>query len=88
MLKLLVFAVHDSKAEAYMQPFFCATRGVAMRGFADEVKRADSNIGQHPADYTLFHVGDFDSERGMFTQIVPVSLGNGVEFLEPLAVAK
>lgn len=81
-MKQQVFSVFDSKAETFNTPFFMAAKGQALRGFQDEVNRKDSEIGKHPEDYTLFHIGEVDLETGLITPLTtPNSLGLGVEFV-------
>ena len=60
------FSVRDAKTEAFMQPFFCVTKGIALRSFGDEVQRSGSEFAKHPEDYSLFYVGDFDDALGAF----------------------
>ena len=78
----MLFTVYDSKAEAYLQPFFVGSRGIAIRAFKDCINSRDHQFGKHPEDYTLFYIGEFtDSDCG-FDLVTPISLGNGVEFIE------
>jgi len=78
-MKYKVYAVHDTKAEAYMMPFFMTTEGQAVRGFADAVNNPETPFGQHPYDYTLFHIGEYSDAKGELIPCTPRSLGNGVE---------
>lgn len=80
----LCFTVYDSKAETYMPPFFVPSKGLAIRAFEDCVNSDDHHFGKHPADYTLFSVGEFDTDNGVFEPCGKISIGNGVEFLNPL----
>ncbi len=81
-MKLLAFSVHDSKVEAFVKPFFDVTRGSAIRAFSDAVNEEDSAFHRHAEDYTLFHVGSFDQELGVFEVFsAPVSLGNALTFM-------
>lgn len=79
-MKLLAFSVHDSKAEAFVKPFFDVTRGSAIRNFTDAVNEEGSQFNRHGEDYTLYHVGEFDQEMGHFVPMEPVSLGNAMVF--------
>lgn len=79
-MKLLAFSVHDSKAEAFLQPFFDQARGSAIRSFIDAVNEEGHQFNRHADDYTLFEVGVFDQEMGKFEKKEPVSLGNAVSF--------
>lgn len=57
---LQIFAVYDSKADAYLQPFFMPSKGQAMRSFQDLSNEPKTQFNKHPEDFTLFHIGEFD----------------------------
>lgn len=77
-----MFAVYDTKAEAYLLPFFCQTKGQALRSFDDAVNSQDHQFNRHAKDYTLFHLGSYDEQTG---EIVPfakaMALVNALEVL-------
>lgn len=78
-----IFSVYDSKAEAYMQPFFMAAKGAAIRAFSDLVNDPQHTFGKHPADYTLFELGSYEDCTSEFKiHPTPCSLGVGVEFVK------
>lgn len=64
-----VCAVRDSAMEAFLRPFFVPTTNMAARSFVDEVNRnaEDNAMYKHPDDYTLYCLGEFDEETGIFT---------------------
>lgn len=68
MSKLCVVAVFDSAAMAFMNPFYVAARGQAVRSFKDEVNRsADGNVmNRHASDFSLMLLGEFDPNNGRF----------------------
>lgn len=80
----LIFTVHDVKAETFMPPFFVPSKGLAIRAFEDCINSDDHHFGKHPADYTLFSLGSFDTDTGTFDFTEKKSIGNGVEFVNPL----
>ncbi len=84
MNQQLCYTVYDSKAETFMPPFFVPSKGLAIRAFEDCVNSDDHHFGKHPADYTLFSLGSFDTDAGQFVHSEKQSIGNGVEFLNPL----
>jgi len=59
-----MFSVFDSKAAAYLEPFFAPTRGVAMRSFQAACQDHGHNFHKYAEDYTLFHLGEFDEFSG------------------------
>ncbi|QXP07983.1 MAG: nonstructural protein [Arizlama microvirus] len=64
---LQCYCVFDSAVGAYMRPMYMVSKGQAIRAFTDEVNRkADDNpMWQHPEDYQLFSVGEWDDSTGM-----------------------
>lgn len=80
---LKIFTTYDSKAKAFMAPFYMHEEGMATRIFQQAVTDETHQFGKAPQDYTLFHVGQFDDSNATFTTQAPISLGNGVEFLSP-----
>lgn len=79
-----IFTFHDSKAQAYLPPFFLHQDGMALRTFSDLVAEKEHPFARHPEDYTLFKIGEFDDSTGKITVITPISLANGVELLKPV----
>lgn len=69
MSKRCVLAVFDSAVQAFGQPFFVPAIGAGVRSFVDEVNRAapDNQLANHPEDFELHYVADFDDESGAFT---------------------
>lgn len=78
----LVFGVRDTKAQAFMQPFFSNSVGAAIRAFGDAIADEKSPLGKHPADYILYQLGTFDDEGGRFepSEIIKL-LANGADFV-------
>lgn len=76
---LKVFSIYDEKAEAYMQPFFLPKTGMAIRTITNCVNDPKHQFCAHPADYTLFLLGEFDDSSGQYHEMKK-PLGNLVEF--------
>lgn len=57
---LKMYAIYDSKALAFLPPFFMHNDSVAKRIFQDTVLDPASQFHKHPEDYTLFCVGTFE----------------------------
>lgn len=75
-----IFSVYDSKAEAYLRPFFDLAPGAAKRVFANEVNNPQSSFCQHAADFTLFEIGQWDERSGKIEGQTKINHGNGIEF--------
>jgi len=76
----LMFTIHDEKAGAYLPPFFLPNAEMAKRTFSDCINDKKHAFGQHPEDYTLFHLGAFDNITAETILIEQHSLGNGINF--------
>lgn len=80
-MKIKMYAIYDSAAGAYLQPFFFHQDGLALRAISDCVADPSHNFAKHPDDYTLFYIGEFDDQTGDIVPAVPAeSLGNLIEF--------
>jgi len=73
------FSIFDTAAGVYSPPFFQITKGLAIRIFTDTAKDQKNSIGLHPNDYTLFSIGTFDDNTGLFTSLetpIPIIKAN------------
>lgn len=79
-----LFAIHDSKAKAYMKPFTFQSTGEAVRAFETSVREdKDSNLHKYPADFTLVELGTFDIETAEIRTIEkPLILSNAAEYIQ------
>ena len=64
-MTLKAFTVYDSKAEAYLQPFFMQSKGQAIRAFQDLANDETHQFGKYPADFTLFEIGEYDDATAL-----------------------
>lgn len=74
-MKTQVVAVRDSAVGAFGRPIFVPTIGAGARSFSDEVNRAGdaqnpNQMNQHPEDFELWHLAEFDEEHGCFQSVV------------------
>lgn len=80
---LKIFTVYDSKAEAYLQPFYMQSTGQALRSFEDTVNDTNTQFHKHAADFTLFEIGNFDDSTGTFKiSESKTNLGSALEYLK------
>ena len=83
-MKLIICTVKDRAADAYGRPMFVPSTGVAIRSFSDEINRnnADNQLFNHPDDFDLYELGEFDDNSGLFSlheQPKLLSLGKQVK---------
>lgn len=75
------FSVYDSKAEAFIQPFFSPTHATAIRMFSMAANDPAHNFKIHAADYTLFAIGEFDQHTAKVDVYpTPINLGLAITF--------
>lgn len=74
-----IYAIYDSKAMAYLQPFFASGDEVAVRSFERAALNPEHTMHTHPGDFTLFRIGDWSEYDGHIEIQVPVySVINGL----------
>lgn len=81
-MRYIAYAVHDQKADSFMMPFFFPNDNLAIRGFTDAINDKNTPFGKHPADYTLFSIGQYNELKGELVQTDNTPIGNGVEYLK------
>jgi len=80
-MKLRMFAVYDSKVEAFLQPFFMQTRGQAIRSWGEVVNDPQTQFCKFPTDFTLFEIGEYDDAKGVVENCdTKVNLGVAIDF--------
>lgn len=82
-MKMLVYALKDTVAGAASRPLFYESDSVAMRGFKLGVMNQESGnpLGQHPQDFILYRVGEFDDGTMQLVPCDPIKVMTGSEAL-------
>lgn len=71
-----VLSVYDAKAKAFAKPFFNQNLALGVRLFADIANDPDQMVCRNAEDFTLFHLGSWDDNKGTYEQHAkPVNLG-------------
>lgn len=60
-----MYAIYDRKAEMYNRPYYANTDGQAAREVLAAMRDPQVSLSQYPADYSLWHVGQFDDATGI-----------------------
>lgn len=82
-----IFAVFDTKAAAYAQPFFSTSIVTALRAFGDACLDPGTMLAKHPEDFILFHIGSYDDASGFIDPLSPpAQLGNALQFINQKGV--
>lgn len=82
-MKYLVFCCRDRAADVFGSPFQHASRGGAIRAFADSVNAVGDTglIAKHPDDFDLYYLGTFDDSNGMYATGVPEMISVGKDLV-------
>ena len=84
-MRLKIFAVYDAAVGAYLQPFFMQSKGQAIRAWQDTINDPKTQFHAHPSDFTLFELGAYDDEGGIFENLpTKLPLGTALELLTRL----
>lgn len=85
MSTLRLYSLFDQGAQAYLRPFWSDFKVNAQRSFRQLVNQKDNSdnmVANHPDQFTLFELGEFDVRTGVFSQhAIPLTLGNGLEYI-------
>lgn len=82
-MKQKIFAVYDSKAEAFNTPIFAQSTGVAIRSFAQAANDQTHDFARYGGDFSLFELGEFDLASGHITMLkTHINLGLAITFVE------
>lgn len=76
-MKMFIFAILDSKVEAYLLPFFAANAMLALRSFERAAMNPDQTMHTHPEDFTLYQIGEYIEQTAEIVPQDPKSIING-----------
>jgi len=76
-----LYTIHDSKAEFYRPPFVARSKGEAIRMFAQGANDKETQLAQHPEDFTLYQIGTFDDITGQIHHEPHISLGKAIDYV-------
>lgn len=77
-----IYAIRDSKTEAFSTPFFSFNNATAIRSFTDAVNDPNTNLNKHSEDFAIFHIADWDDITGELTPVTPTNLGLATDYKE------
>lgn len=69
------YSLFDSKSGTFSPPFFCLSRGIAIRMVMDIMADQNTTPARYPDDFTLFELGNFDDATGVIISSAPINLG-------------
>lgn len=66
---LKAYSIRDGKAQFYHTPYYKAHEGEAVRDFQQVVNDEKSTVSKFPEDFDLFHVGEYQTDTGLFSPL-------------------
>lgn len=80
-----MFAIYDSKAGAFLSPFFSINTATAVRDFSRAANDADTQFFVHAADYSLMEIATWNPDTGeLVPHVAHVNLGTALTFQQSL----
>ena len=77
-----LYSVRDLKAESFGFPIPADNVGLVLRQWCDAVNSPDLPIINHPEDYALYRIGEFDTEKGvLIAEDQPIHVASAEEVL-------
>ncbi len=83
-MKTNLYSVYDTAAGLYNNPVFARSDGEIMREFQNHCGNEDHPFGQHPEDYSLIRLGNFNDQNGLVINEDNECLATGLEMVAML----
>jgi len=64
-----MYVIYDSKAELYNRPMGFLNHAIALRAATELRDDLTTEVGRHPQDFTMFHIGTYDDSTATFTPL-------------------
>lgn len=83
-MKASLYSIKDNISNTFGRIMEQNNNPEAIRSFTDIVGNPESTVSKHPKDYTLYKLGEFDTETGIITtsKSIPTELANGENFIK------
>ena len=75
-----IYAGFDSKAAAFLQPFFAKNDAVAIRFFQAACGDPEHFFCRNPEDYTLWRIGEWSEDSGELVGTVPMQIARAMDY--------
>ncbi len=80
-MKTQIYSIYDTAAATYQKPTFARTDGEIMREFQNICTDKEHPCGQHPEDYNLMRLGNFNDQNGLVINEENECLATGLEMV-------
>ena len=79
-MKYPIYSIRDAKT-GFMSPTVDMNDPAAVRNFEHALRNSASLMNSHPNDYSLFRIGEFDTETGAVTACLPANIADASSVL-------
>ncbi|AXL14743.1 nonstructural protein [Microviridae sp.] len=80
-----LFSIYDSKAQAFLTPFFSKNDATAIRDFAHAANQESHSFHRNAGDYTLVALGEWDEQEGIVDLYeAHENLGTALQHIVPI----
>ncbi len=80
-MKTMIYSIYDTASASYDKPIFSRADGEIMREFQNICTDKDHPCGQHPEDYSLIRLGNFNDQTGIVVNEDNECLATGLEMV-------
>ncbi len=80
-MKTNIYAIFDTASGCYLKTIFARADGEIMREFQNMCSDKEHPCGQHPEDYSLFRLGNFEDQTGKLSDEDNECLATGLEMV-------
>ncbi len=80
-MKTQIYSIYDTASATYQRPMFARTDGEIMREFQNICMDKEHPCGQHPEDYNLMRLGNFNDQTGLVINEENECLATGLEMV-------
>ncbi len=80
-MKMQIYSIFDTASGTYQRPMFARTDGEIMREFQNITTDKEHPCGQHPEDYSLVRLANFDDLTGLINNEENETLCTGLEMV-------
>lgn len=77
-----MYAIYDDAVSEYLTPFFANSDKQAMQVLRSSLAK-ESQLVMYPSNYTLWRLGDLDTEQGIVTQGSKSEVSSLAELIPP-----
>ncbi len=80
-MKTNIYSIYDTASATYQKPIFSRADGEIMREFQNICVDKEHPCGQHPEDYSLIRIGNFNDQTGLVINEDNECLATGLEMV-------